>query len=260
MPKCTCGCNKDLSKHQIECHLKNGLHLTFTEQVLLKVDLASAPWEPTSVSMHVEQHVNCDSLIIPSAWKPSPHPSLHSIHLSIDNQMALPILEDNLSVQLDSFTTEVDNQYNVDHVLAPWDWVQYDEIMDSQPNDVRGQPSWSLISVQSLVKSIIISVIISVIVSLIIYAWFWIRSPILSLVNSAIISMTVPMIVSVIVSLIISVWSPVNQLCDQLCDQLHGLNSDIAKTQDPGLGLQETMAKDRRIIHSLIIQCHTTCM
>ena len=55
-----------------------------------------------------------------------------------------------------------------------------------------------------------------------------------------------------------------DQLCDQLCDHLHGQlsvpNSDIAEAQDPGLGLQEAMAKERRIVCSLIIQCHTTCM
>ena len=50
------------------------------------------------------------------------------------------------------------------------------------------------------------------------------------------------------------------KLHDQLCDQLCILNSDIVKAQDPGLGLREAMAKDRRIVHSLIIQCCTTCM
>ena len=50
--------------------------------------------------------------------QPSPHPSLHSIH-----------------VHLEPFTTEADIQYHVDPILAPWDWAQYDEITDSQPND-----------------------------------------------------------------------------------------------------------------------------
>ena len=50
------------------------------------------------------------------------------------------------------------------------------------------------------------------------------------------------------------------KLRDQLHDQLHILNSNIAEAQDPGLSLWEAMAKDRRIVHSLITQCCTTCM
>ena len=46
-----------------------------------------------------------------------------------------------------------------------------------------------------------------------------------------------------------------DQFQDQLRDQLCIPNSDIAEAQDPGLGLQEAMAKDRRIVQSLIIQC-----
>ena len=46
----------------------------------------------------------------------------------------------------------------------------------------------------------------------------------------------------------------------KLCDQLHIPNSDITKAQDPGLSLWEAMAKDRRILCSLIIQCCITCM
>ena len=46
----------------------------------------------------------------------------------------------------------------------------------------------------------------------------------------------------------------------KLCDQLRISNSDIAEAQDPGLSLQEAMAKDRRIMCSLIIQCCTACM
>ena len=46
------------------------------------------------------------------------------------------------------------------------------------------------------------------------------------------------------------------KLCDQLCIP----NSDIDEAQDPGLGLRQAMAKDRRVVRSLIIQCCTTRM
>ena len=46
----------------------------------------------------------------------------------------------------------------------------------------------------------------------------------------------------------------------KLHDELRIPNSDIAEAQDPGLDLREAMAKDRRIVQSLIIQCCTTCM
>ena len=51
-----------------------------------------------------------------------------------------------------------------------------------------------------------------------------------------------------------------DQLRDHLHRQLHGLNSNITEAQDPGLGLWEAMAKDRRIVCLLIIHCCTTCM
>ena len=51
-----------------------------------------------------------------------------------------------------------------------------------------------------------------------------------------------------------------SKLHDQICDQLCIPNSNIAKAQDPAPGLWEAMAKDRRIVCSLIIQCYTTCM
>ena len=46
----------------------------------------------------------------------------------------------------------------------------------------------------------------------------------------------------------------------KLHDQLRIPNTDITKAQDPGLGLRQAMAKDRRIIRSLIIRCCTTHM
>ena len=58
------------------------------------------------------------------------------------------------------------------------------------------------------------------------------------------------------------------QFQDYLQDHLHGhlvdhlyvLNSNIAEAQGPVLSLQEAMAKDRRVVRSLIIQCCATCM
>ena len=51
-----------------------------------------------------------------------------------------------------------------------------------------------------------------------------------------------------------------SKLRDQLRDQLRVPNSDITEAQDPGLGLRQAMAKDRRVVCSLIIQCCTTRM